>query len=73
MAVDLGNNILALIEPAIEPKKIEVADPAESAQKNDKITKNIGIEKPVIFVNDYAFPKDDVKTFTLSSSLLDYC
>ena len=67
MAVDLENNILALVEPAIEPKKIEAPDPAESAEKNDKVTKTIGIEKPLIFVNDYAFSMNDVKSFTLSS------
>jgi hypothetical protein len=67
MSVDLENNILALVEPAIEPKKLEVRDPAESAGKNDKVTKNIGIEKPVVLINDYAFSKNDVRSFILSS------
>lgn len=65
--IDLNNNILALVEPAIQPLKLET--PARGEDKgNDKITKTFGIDAPVIVLNNYVFERADLKTFNLSSS-----
>jgi hypothetical protein len=68
MAVDLSNNILSLIEPAIEPKKLEGNTHAEDTGKNDRTSKTTAIDRPLIVVNNYPFQRDDVKSFNLSSS-----
>lgn len=68
MPADLDNNILALVEPAIEPKKIEVEARGEDTGDNDKITKTFGIQSPVIVINEYPFERTNIKSFTLSSS-----
>ena len=68
MPADLDNNILALVEPTIEPKKIEVEARGEDTGDNDKITKTFGIQAPVIVVNEYPFEDGNIRSFTLSSS-----
>lgn len=68
MAVDLSNNILALVEPAIEPKALEGNAMGEDSGSNDRTSKTTGIERPVVLVNTYPFQKDDVVSFTLSST-----
>lgn len=68
MSVDLENNILALVEPAIEPKKLETRTLGEDSERNDRVSKTFGIDRPVVLVNNYSFERDDIKNFTLSSS-----
>lgn len=65
---DLENNILAIVEPAIEPKRLETRPLGEDTNSDDRVSKTFGIDRPVILVNNYSFERDDVKSFTLSST-----
>lgn len=65
--MELDNNILALVEPSIQPVKLET--PSTGEEKGaDKLTKTFGIESPVILMNGYEFEKGDVIAFELSNT-----
>jgi len=66
--MELDNNILALIEPSIQPKKIETPSFEEGNGETDKVSKTFGIDQPVIFMNNYKFEKTDILQFELSNS-----
>jgi hypothetical protein len=66
--MDLSSKILALIEPSIEPAKIETPSRNEEGGEEDKISKTFGIDSPVIFMNGYVFERGDVVNFDLNSS-----
>src|SRR6056300_589603 len=66
--MDLSSKILALIEPSIEPSKIETPSKNEESGEEDKITKTFGIDSPVIFLNGYVFERIDVVNFSIDSA-----
>jgi len=66
--MDLSSKILALIEPSIEPSKIETPSKNEESGEEDKITKTFGIDSPVIFLNGYVFERIDVVNFSIESA-----
>lgn len=64
--MELGNNILALVEPSIRPKELKTV--AEGEEKGgEKVTKTFGIDSPVIKINNYTFEKGDILNFELSN------
>ena len=65
--MNLDNNILALVEPTIEPRKLETPSRGEE-EGGDRITKTFAIDSPLITVNGYVFEKNDVTSMTLSSA-----
>ena len=65
--MDLTGKILALVEPSIQPKKIETNSRGEETD-GDRVTKTLGMDAPVIFINEYVFEKGDIRSFDLSSS-----
>jgi len=66
--MELSSKILALIEPSIEPTKIETRSFNEESGEEDKITKTFGIDSPVVFMNGYVFERGDVVNFTIENS-----
>lgn len=66
--MDLSSKILALIEPSIEPTKLETPSRNEEGGEEDKITKTFGIDSPVILMNGYVFEKGDINSFELDNS-----
>ena len=50
--MDINNHILAVVEPAILPTELKMANLAED-KGGDKQTKNIGVFKPFVLINQY--------------------
>ena len=65
--MNLDNNILAVVEPAIMPTPIEVEGVGES-EGGDKQTKAIGVDVPLIVLNNYQFQQKDIQSFFLDNS-----
>ena len=65
--MNLDNNILAVVEPALMPTPIEVEGVGESGG-GDRQTKAIGINVPFVLLNNYQFQQADVESFLLNNS-----
>lgn len=65
--MNLDNNILAVVEPALRPTLIEIEGIGESGG-GDRQTKSIGINVPFILLNNYQFQQADVQSFLLNNS-----
>jgi hypothetical protein len=65
--MNLDNNILAVVEPALMPTPIEIEDVGESGG-GDRQTKAIGINVPFVLLNNYQFQQADVQSFLLNNS-----
>jgi len=65
--MNLDNNILAVVEPAIMPTPIEVEGVGES-EGGDKQTKAIGVDVPLVVLNNYQFQQKDIQSFFLDNS-----
>jgi len=66
--MNLDNNILAVVEPAIMPTPIEVEGVGEAEGTNDRQTKAIGVNVPLVVLNNYQFQQADVQSFLLDNS-----
>lgn len=60
--MDLDQHILAVVEPAIDPTKIEIVDVGEEAEGGDKQTKTVGAVIPSIQINKYLFGDKDINS-----------
>lgn len=65
--MNLENNILAVVEPAIMPTAIEIEGLAE-ADGGDRQTRAIGVNVPFVLLNQYQFQQADVQSFLLDNS-----
>lgn len=65
--MNLDNNILAVVEPALMPTPIEVEGVGESGG-GDRHTKAIGINVPFVLLNNYQFQQADVESFFLNNN-----
>lgn len=65
--MDINNHILAVVEPAILPTELKMANLAED-KGGDKQTKNIGVFKPFVLINQYQFGPEDIESFRLDMS-----
>lgn len=71
---ELENNILAVVEPAIMPTKIEIDSVKEEGGDAPKQSKSFGTMVPFILVNNYQFRPVDVVSFKLDlSGILPSC
>mgnify|MGYP000223921781 CR=1 FL=1 len=71
---ELENNILAVVEPAIMPTKIEIDSVKEEGGDAPKQSKSFGTMVPFILVNNYQFRPADVVSFKLDlSGILPSC
>jgi len=71
---ELENNILAVVEPAIMPTKIEIESIKEEDGTPPKQSKSFGTMVPFILVNNYQFRPADVADFKLDlSGILPKC
>lgn len=65
--MELGNHLLAVVEPAIMPTEIKIDNLGEDGG-GDRQTKTIGALKPFILVNKYQFGPMDIGSFYLDCS-----
>lgn len=68
--MNLDNNILAVVEPAIMPTAIEIAGLGESNEGGGegRQTKTIGVDLPFVLLNNYQFMQKDIQSFSLDNS-----
>lgn len=68
--MNLDNNILAVVEPAIMPTAIEIEGHGESNESGgaDRQTKAIGVDLPFVLLNNYQFMQKDIQSFSLDNS-----
>ena len=71
---ELENNILAVVEPALMPTKIEIESIKEDEGDAPKQSKSFGTMVPFILVNNYQFSPKDVASFKLDlTGILPAC
>ena len=68
--MNLDNNILAVVEPAIMPTAIEIEGLGEAEEDGgaDRQTKAIGVDLPFVLLNNYQFMQKDIQSFSLDNS-----
>jgi hypothetical protein len=65
--MELGNHLLAVVEPAILPTEIKIDNLGEDGG-GDRQTKTIGALKPFILINKYQFGPMDIASFYMDCS-----
>ena len=65
--MNLDNNILAVVEPAIMPTAIEIEGLGEAEEDGgaDRQTKAIGVDLPFVLLNNYQFMQKDIQSFLI--------